>query len=153
MKSSDLTERTVEAFWAKVGVAGVNECWDWLSSVSGWGYGHLWVKKLNRTVVASRVSYVIAHGEIPDGLFVCHSCDNRRCVNPAHLFLGTAKDNSHDAVRKGRWRNTKSILTAHDIPVIRQMAGTLSNQKIGRRYGVCEAAIRSVIEGRTWRHI
>jgi hypothetical protein len=87
-----------ERFWGKVDTSG--KCWLWTASLDGHGYGKFYVAP--RVQSAHRVAYMIHHGEIPKGLMVLHRCDTPRCVRPSHLFLGTATDNSHDMMSKGR---------------------------------------------------
>lgn len=89
-----------EKFWKNV-TRGPG-CWLWSGSRNDKGYGHIHV--FNKTIQAHRASWEIANGQIPDGMYICHRCDNPPCVNPEHLFLGSPSDNTRDAVRKGRMR-------------------------------------------------
>lgn len=102
-----MNERVISRFWAKVAVGDADQCWLWQGPLSGNGYGRCAIGKRRAWMAAHRVSWTIHHGDIPQGLFVCHHCDVPLCVNPAHLFLGTQTDNMRDAASKGRCKGCR----------------------------------------------
>lgn len=93
----------VERFWSKVDIQGLNDCWEWTASIKDTGYGQIRINY--KTLRAHRVSWEINYGEIPENMCVLHTCDNRKCVNPKHLWLGDKFDNMQDMSKKGRqWK-------------------------------------------------
>jgi hypothetical protein len=146
--SDDLVARR---FWAKV--SKTDGCWNWTAARfnSGAGYGQLWVNR--RLVGAHRLSWQIHNGTIPSGLLVLHSCDNKACVNPAHLFLGTLSDNAKDAARK-RLLGRNQKLSPELVIRIRQMRERgMSGTEIGAAIGISAAHARKVARGVAWDHI
>lgn len=100
-------EQRIAAFWSKVEQPDdPAQCWPRSGGAHPFGYTLFWDGK--RQMVAHRYSFELAYGPVPEGLFVCHHCDNPACVRPSHLFLGTAKDNTHDMIDKGRAHQTFS---------------------------------------------
>lgn len=147
-------------FWSKVNIGNPSECWEWQAFRSRLGYGRLMFQ--GKVCAAHRVSWAITNGEIPDGLCVLHKCDNRACVNPNHLFLGTQVENIQDMIRKGRKRNNPSKgeasknakLTTDDIHKIRQFhAEGKSHKQIAKMFGICFQEISKIVRGERWAHI
>lgn len=132
-------------------------CWNWLRALNKKGYGRY---GLGRRIRAHRASWIIYRGPIPDGLCVLHTCDNPRCVNPSHLFLGTDQDNSDDKVKKGRQsrlkgeRNGNSKLSDDDVVEIRKRRGeNESTRSLAKEFGVSQTLISFVINGKRWDHV
>ena len=146
----------VNRFWTHVERSDdPDACWLWTGYTSENGYGIFGVN--GRQYKAHRVSYVIEHGRIDNDRLVLHRCDVRACVNPAHLFLGTPKDNSQDAVKKRRnaklygERNGKAKLTRAAVLAIRRLCKRGVYQKtVAKQFGVSEATISYVVNGGRW---
>lgn len=100
-KSRRWANKPVDRFWENVDIRGEDECWEWRLARTSLGYGDLqWGE---HTVYAHRVAWELTNGPIPDRMCICHHCDNPPCCNPAHLFLGTQRDNVQDSITKGRF--------------------------------------------------
>jgi hypothetical protein len=113
MTNQIFTEQRIENFWKKVDKkSNLNGCWIWTGARKGGKNGNYGVFQMgtNNLKRSHRVSFELSNGPIPDGLLVCHTCDNPLCVNPSHLFLGTFKDNTQDMIRKNR----KAIFKGED---------------------------------------
>ncbi len=106
------TRSLSERFWAFVPDQPGMDCWEWQGSKNELGYGRMGAGgRHTGTIKAHRVAYSLCCGEIPEGLAVCHACDNPGCVNPSHLWLGTKGDNTKDMLAKGRARNGRKERT------------------------------------------
>lgn len=140
-----------ERFLSKVDTRGDEECWIWKSSVNKNGYGKFGV------TTAHRMSYILFVGNIPDGMLVCHTCDNPPCVNPKHLFLGNNLDNIRDCVNKGRqhkqggedshnhkltWNIVLDMRTMHNNGVLKK--------DIAEKYNISRSHVSRITLGKSW---
>lgn len=137
-------------FWSHVAID--DGCWDWTGARSGNGYGYIGScsKRGRWGTTAAAFSWMILHGPVPRGMNVCHRCDNRLCVRPGHLFLGTVGDNARDMVAKGRSALAK--LTPDDVAAIRtRYAAGATNRELAEAYGVVPGYMWAITSGKTWR--
>lgn len=147
----------VDRFWARVNKT--ETCWLWTGTILSHGYGQISLGHPStpgsKRWRAHRFSWELHRGTIPDGLVVCHTCDNPICVRPDHLFLGTQADNVHDSSRKGR-KNAWGVqkLNADDVRVIRhQAARGLLQKDIAKAFGVARNTISGIVRRHTWAHL
>jgi len=142
-----------QRFWSKVDPAPSQCCWEWTACKYLDGYGKFRLN--NQMASAHRVAYTLAKGEIPDGLFVRHTCDNPACCNPDHLILGTHADNMTD--RQERNRQTKgeqhgrSKLTAKQAMEIYN--SPLTQNEIAKLYNIGETIVSYIKSKKRWKHI
>jgi len=147
---------TLDRYWEKVNVKGPDDCWEWMAGIRGFGYGRFWFKR--KCVPAHRFSWELRNGGIPEGMLVCHSCDNPSCVNPEHLFLGTQSDNIQDALKKDRMSNGErngfsKLIDEQVLSIRREYKEGKSQAELTRKHGVSKSTIHFVVTRKTWKHI
>lgn len=166
-------EKVMNKFYKNTVKNPNNGCIEWISTIGIGGYGKFYEN--GKTKGAHRKSWELANGkEIPDGMNICHHCDNPKCVNPEHLFLGTQADNVRDMMEKGRyrhynsakekngmWKNRKCAAKGVDAPaakldpvkvaeIVDLLLAGHSHASIAARYGVTRSAIGLINTGKNW---
>lgn len=149
-------DELIERFYSKIQPQSDSDCWIWGAFKGKNGYGQFGFQ--GKIISVHRFSYMLHNGEIPNGLLVRHTCDNKQCVNPEHLLLGTAQDNSNDMKQRNRQSrlqgeiNGLSRLTEEQVRMIRTSVGK-SQRELAREFGVNDSAISKIINNKLWRHI
>lgn len=148
--------------FSKIKING-NSCWEWQGKINLSGYGQIGKRgEPKKQVITHRISYEIFKGEIPKGLIICHSCDNKICCNPDHLWIGTPKDNFHDAMKKGRTvyggakgeKSGNAKLNENKVREIREELEKGTKAKIlAEHYGVHVAVIYTIKNKKAWKHV
>lgn len=157
----DLKNGTLEERFWKFVVKGesVNDCWEWVGSKSARRYGHL--GKGQKLLKAHRYSWELHNNQqVPDGMSICHKCDNPECTNPLHLFVGTHQENMDDMMAKGRrppitgTRQWKCRFTEEQVIDIRSMhTDGHSRKEICDKYNANSSIIGKIVNGKLWRHL
>lgn len=153
------SEVALRRFWKKVKKGKPNDCWNWIGALK-LEYGMVVAVLADRRVElrAHRISYFLRYGDFDRRLCVCHKCDNPKCVNPRHLFLGTSRENTYDRNRKQRDARGETSgvhkLTEKQVKEIRRLYTNkeMSGPEIGRRFGVHRTNAWYLVN-RTWEHL
>ena len=159
-RPANTREQTFETIMRRV-IRQPSGCWEWHGKRTTSGYGG--VQQAGKQHYVHRFVWEQVNGEIPTGIFVCHHCDNPICCNPDHLFLGTPADNSHDAIRKGRWinpphlagsRHHQAKLADNDVLEIRRRyAAGESTTSIQKSFPVSCSMIKRIVKRQSWKHL
>jgi DNA-binding CsgD family transcriptional regulator len=140
-----MNKQQIRRFWNKVEIGQRNDCWNWTASTSFGGYGQISINHDN--FKSSRVAYFLYYGIDPAELMILHSCDNRLCCNPNHLRTGTCKDNTHDAITRGRHIATRigTVLDEEGREIVRMLYGHgFSKNQIGTMMGISYSTVRNI---------
>lgn len=152
----------IARFWSKAAVGDNTVCWPWRGTIGHNGYGHFKWDGVSQN--ASRIAWEIVNGEPLGPRFACHTCDNKLCVNPHHIYAGDRLSNARDAVERGQAKgngldqrgaaNPNARLTETQAVEIKRLIGVgLSNQQIAARFPVSHAMVSRIRTGRSWAHL
>lgn len=145
-------------FWSKVQITDLFSCWTWVACRNKDGYGIMQIN--NKSTLAHRTAWELCNGPIPARTCVLHKCDNRSCINPSHLFLGSQQDNITDMMNKGRHVASKgehsgvSKLTEKDVLAIRSLKQQrITNESIAAKFGISQSTVYKIASRATWKCI
>lgn len=163
------------AFCGRIKRKESSDCLEWQGDINNSGYGVMSVVRAGKRklIGVHRYSWERTHGKIPDGLCVCHKCDNPKCVNVDHLFIGTRKDNNHDRSLKNRSgkrvftdeerfkyscinsgeKNNSAKLTEKEVIQIKNIRGKFTRKEIAKRFNVSLSCIKDIFGGKTWKYL
>ena len=153
-----MTPAAIAAFWSKVDRSeGPDACWPWLAGGSD-GYGIMRLAVPRRTARAHRLAYELAVGMVPAGLLVRHLCHTKRCCNPRHLAVGTARDNKADDVEvdrvpKGSGNGRSRLSEEQVVDIALALAAGVSQHELAREYAVAVSTVHHIAKGRNWSHV
>lgn len=153
-----LEQTLIDNFNSKWELDAETGCWNWTASLAGKGYGQIKKPKERKQYYAHRLSYEIHKGKIGRWDCVCHTCDNPKCVNPDHLFLGTSSDNHLDMKSKNRHtfgeRNSESKLTEGQVKEILALRShKISQARIAEMFGISQITVSRIHRGLRWAHL
>jgi len=135
-----------ERFWSKVDIKGEDDCWEWKRSLTTEGYGQFGVS--GRMIGAHRVAWELTNGLISKGMLILHDCDNKKCCNPKHLYLGTHCNNMTDAVSRGFQGGRQAILNKEKVQRVKDLKGKYSSRRVASLFGVSHMTISNIWKGK-----
>lgn len=158
----DLTEKDKIRFENKFQKKSEYDCWEWMAFKNKKGYGAIMYRDLGN-IAAHRFSYLLYKGDFDQKKFICHSCDNPSCVNPSHLFVGTASDNMKDKINKGRAKNppihkgVECHTSKLNPDIVREIRiffeNGVSQTELAKRYGLHIASMHQICRRKSWKDV
>jgi predicted XRE-type DNA-binding protein len=148
-----------ERFWSGVDIRSDDECWNWIRSIGSAGSGVFTIRRKN--ISAYKMAWELTYGDVPEGKILCHICDNRKCCNPNHLYVGTHKENAEDRKNRGRNGDQRGEKSKHNklsegqvIEIIKLLKYTdLSQYKIADMFDISRSTVLAIHMNENWKHV